>query len=309
MSQQSMVRATLFVVCAASTALAQSSSAAAAAHPGWVQIPGALIRPDCVHEIPNGARVAISGDQVTGDVTLNGVSVGHFDPCPEAPVITRQRATHDPTINGWIEAVQWEVPLKSGDNIDEIVGTWTVPSNPKANGGLVYMFNGIEPTGENWILQPVLQYGSNGSFGGNYWVIASWMVGPNGYAFHSPPETVSPGNTLDGYTWITGTSGSTLDWEVYAYDQTSGAYSWITATTSGLQWNWAFAGVLEAYYISSCSELPASDETVFQNTAVYHGYPSYTYDTASWYGAIYSTGSPSCGYSAFPSGSNQYLFY
>ena len=34
-------------------------------HPGWIQIPGAIIRQDCVYEIPNGAQVS-----ETGDVTL-----------------------------------------------------------------------------------------------------------------------------------------------------------------------------------------------------------------------------------------------
>ena len=27
------------------------------AHPDWVQVPGKLMRADCVHEVPNGARI------------------------------------------------------------------------------------------------------------------------------------------------------------------------------------------------------------------------------------------------------------
>jgi hypothetical protein len=272
-------------------------------HPGWVQIPGELIRPDCVHEIPNGARVETANGQITGDVTLHGVLIAHYDACPEDAVITRPRGRTESlsnppgTGNGWVEASQWDVPLGSSDNIDYMAGDWTVPSNPSSNGALIYLFNGIEPASENWILQPVLQYGSNGAFGGNYWVIASWMVGPNNYAFHSPPETVSPGNSLFGYTEITGTSGSTLDWKVQAQDTTTGAYSWITATTSGLHWTWAFAGVLEAYGVTSCSEFPSNGRAVFTNSAVDHGFPWYDgISPQGWFGASYGYGGPSCSF-------------
>jgi len=37
------------------SAQAQDVNQAIAAHPTWAQLPGELIRPDCVHEIPKGA--------------------------------------------------------------------------------------------------------------------------------------------------------------------------------------------------------------------------------------------------------------
>ncbi|MBV9507016.1 MAG: hypothetical protein JO323_18650 [Acidobacteriia bacterium] len=313
MSRKNMVRAALLAVCVASAALAQGDNAAVnlAAHPGWVQIPGALVPPECVHQIPKGARVVVNGDTITGDVTLNGVSVGHYNPCSQAGIITRPRNGRAPKLpagNGWVESVQEQVPLGSGDNVDYVYGNWTVPTNPPANGGLIYLFNGTEPSNGQWILQPVLQYGSNGLFGGNYWVIASWLVGSNGYYFVSPAENVSPGDTIYGYTWITGVSGGTVYWEVYAYDATNGAGSWITAWTSGLQWNWAYAGVLEAYNITSCSEFPGSDYTIFRDSAAYHGYPSYD-PYANWSGQVWGYGGPSCGFYAAPFGSYAYLFY
>src|ERR1700733_9322953 len=59
-------------------------------HPDWVQVPGELIRPDCVHEVPNGATVEVGSDgQISGDVSLNGVLVAHYDDCSEAPIIPR----------------------------------------------------------------------------------------------------------------------------------------------------------------------------------------------------------------------------
>src|SRR5580658_1091706 len=45
-----------------------NNSRAITDHPGWVQIPGQLIRPNCVHEVPNGARIEFGRDgKVTGD--------------------------------------------------------------------------------------------------------------------------------------------------------------------------------------------------------------------------------------------------
>jgi hypothetical protein len=279
-------------------------------HPDWVQVPGKLVRPECVHEIPSGAKVETKNGQITGDVTLKGEFYAHYEPCAEEAISTRhlgmtKTAGHAPTGNGWVEATQWD---DSGQNVNLIYGYWTVPSAPAASGGLIYLFNGIEPTSENWILQPVLQYGVGYAGGGNYWAIASWLVGPS-YVFHSPLETVNSGDQLFGYTEVTGTSGSTLDWRVEAYDDNTGANSWITATSNGLTWSWAFASVLEAYNINSCSNFPASGATSFIDTEVYQGTSTYTLTNPGWYGAIYGYGGPSCGFGVGVSGTTSTLYY
>jgi hypothetical protein len=274
-------------------------------HPGWVQIPGAIIRQDCVYEIPKGAQVS-----ETGDVTLAGTLIAHYDDCSEQPIRTRPSHGAVPAFkavpgagNGWVEAVQEEVSLSSGDNIDKITGEWVVPSDPTDNGGLIFLFNGLEDTTQNLIIQPVLQFGytscgicvEGGGIGGNYWVIASWMVGKNGY--HSPGERVAPGDTIEGATYITSVSKGTLNWEIKAKDTTSGAFSDIAAFSSGHVWNWAYAGTLEMYGITSCSEFPASGSTTFKDNSVYHGYPKFDSVSSSWYGAVYSYGGPACGFS------------
>ncbi|WP_158821651.1 hypothetical protein [Granulicella sp. S156] len=295
-----------------SMAYAQTiKSQAALVHPDWVQIPGELIRPECVHEIPNGAKVETVEGKITGDVTVNGALLAHYEPCTEEAVATRHpspsenRVAHTPGLNGWVEAAQWD---DTNQNVDLIYGNWTVPSNPSENGGLIYLFNGLEPSVQTYILQPVLQYGSGYAGGGNYWAIASWLVGTN-YVFHSPLETVNPGDSLFGYTEVTGTSGSTLDWRVEGEDETTGAYSWITTSTSGLEWSWAYAAVLEAYGISSCSQLPANLHDTFTGTEVYQGTTSYTLETPGWYGAIYDTGGLSCGFGVGVSGTTSTVYY
>jgi len=293
--------AILSVIASAQTKLTYSQ--AKMAHPDWVQAPGELIRPDCVHEIPNGAMIEAGSDgQPSGDISLNGVRIAHYDACPEAPIVTRalgrsKDLEHDPgTQNGWVEGSQWLVSLGSGDNVDLQDGFWTVPTNPLDDGALIYLFNGIEPGDFSAILQPVLQYGSNGAFGGNYWVIASWYVGPSG--FHSGPETVNPGDQLYGYTQITGDSGGTLSWKVDAQDKTTGAFSYITLQNSGEQWTWALAGILEVYSVSNCNQLPADKKVSFTKSYAYHGYPKYDKLTPSEWSAMYwqNTG-PACKYS------------
>jgi hypothetical protein len=261
--------------------------------------------------------VEVKGDTITGDITLGGVLVAHYEPCPEAPVITRPvggrapNLAHPPGVgNGWVESVQKTVPLYAGDNIDYLAGTWVVPTNPSTPGALNYLFNGIEPANRQWILQPVLQWGSNGSFGGDYWVIASWIVGPNGAAFYSQPQVVSPGDTIAGYTQITAEGAGIIDWQVFAIDITNPAVSWFGIPISAsFQWNWAYAGVLEVYNVTSCSQFPGVpgefNFTDFQNTLLYHGYPNFLSANANaWSGAVYPYGGPSCGFAAFGWGAN-----
>lgn len=270
------------------------------AHPDWVQVPGALVRPECVHEVPNGAKVVIGANgEPTGDVMLKGKLFAHYDACSEAPISTRHPASAElkslkqapvPSFNGWVEDSQESLSLGSSDNIDWESGEWTVPSNPSVNGGTIFFFNGIAPTAQDWILQPVLQYGVSAAGGGNYWAIASWFGGgPSGTYYHSPLVTVTPGDTLYGYSEQTA-SGSTLDYNSEAYDLTSGAYSWISIWSSGLHWTVAYEGVLEVYNVNSCSQLPASDYAYFYDNYVYNGYPGYNYDSPAFVGEVFQSG-------------------
>ena len=278
---------------------------AKAEHPDWVQIPGKLVRPDCVHVLPKGATVEIDSDgNLTGNVTMDGEFLAHYDACPEKAIATRPHVARQnngtsslvqapSTGNGWVEDDQWDVPLSSSDNIDYMQASLVVPSYPSLSGALIYLFNGISDSNEQVIIQPVLQYGSNNLFGGNYWGIASWIVGPDSY-YVSPLETVNPGDVLLGYTQMTSISGNTLYWTSVAKDQTSGAYSYIKVWTSGYHFTWAYRGVLEAYNVNYCANFPASGRAVFGNPIVDHDFPYYRGLTQQWKGAIFGYGGPSC---------------
>jgi hypothetical protein len=265
-------------------AQAQSTSAAVLEHPTWAQLPGALMRPDCVHEIPKGAKVEIATDgSLTGDVTLNGELVAHYDSCSEQAVITRQSAAAQSAVqsaattgSGWVEDDQYNASLTSSDNIDFVGGNFTVPSYPsERNGGqVIYLSNGIDPASHKWFLEAALQYGYNGAFGGNYYTISTWLIGTKA-VYYTTPELVLPGDSLTGYTQMTSKSGSTTSWEVVIQDNYSGAYSIGSYWVSGQHWTWAYAGILQAYNIDACAEFPASGREVFNNSVIAHGFPSF----------------------------------
>lgn len=280
----------------------QSMREAAIEHPNWAQLPGELIRPDCVHEIPKGARVEIGKDgNLTGDVTLNGELIAHYDACPEKAIVTRQHAlpqgvaqAQAKTGNGWVEDDQWNAPLGSSDNIDYMAGNWTVPSYPsEASSQVIYLSNGIEPSSHKWFMEAALQYGFNGAFGGNYYSIATWLMNSS-TAYYSSPEYVNPGDSLSGYTQMTGESGNTTYWEVLIVDNSSGYYSEGSYWVSGQHWTWAYAGILQAYNLSACAEFPASGREVFSKSVVAHGFPYYYGLSPNWTGAIPGYGGPSC---------------
>jgi len=292
-----------------------------AAHSDWVQVPGKLMRADCVHEIPNGAQVVIGEKgEPTGDVMLKGKLFAHYEACSEAPVSTRHLAKDikpvteiqplghvpGPPFSGWVEDSQESLSLAASDNIDWESGEWYVPSAPSVSGGLIYFFNGIAPTAQDWILQPVLQYGVSPAGGGNFWGIASWFVGTGG-AWHSPLETVNAGDTLYGFTEQTAT-GSTLNYTSEAGDLTTGAYSYLNIWSSGLHWTVAYEGVLEVYGVNSCSQLPASGYAYFFDNYVYNGYPGYTYDSPAFVGSVFQSGCSDWTYVYNPS-QYAYLFY
>ena len=197
---------------------------------------------------------------------LKGKVIPHYDSCPEESIDTRHLGSQGGQLpnpsgygDGWVEASQWELSLKSTDNIDSLLGYWYVPGPPAFSGALVFLFNGIESTGGDSIMQPVLQWGNNGNFGGDYYTFASWFVGPksSGYAFYSSPIIVNPGDYLLGNTGQYGVTKSGLSYFVNAADTTTNERTAADVTSNGLHWIWAFSGVLEAYNVTSCGQYPS----------------------------------------------------
>jgi hypothetical protein len=289
-------------------------------HPGWVHVPGELVNPACVHQVPKGAVIEVNQNgQMTGEVTVNGSRYAQYAPCPDAPVVMRpqgQTPNVTPpigTTDGWVETAYRYVSLASTDNIDYLGSNWTVPTAPADGGALIYLFNAIEPSNEEWILQPVLQYGYNDYFGGDYWEFAAWAVGPH-YVFYSDPIEVYVGDVLYGVTQQIGfnTYNDTVYYEVQAQDTSSSRSTWLSGSSKGLHWVYGFDGTLEAYYVTSCSQYPggSSGSTVFSSTAFDHNYSLLTpINPQSWTADVYPNSGPSCGFSVTPNATGSTLDY
>ena len=155
---------------------------------------------------------------------------------------------------GWITYAYWN--NATGTPISRFSTTWTVPAEPQtADGQLIYLFNGIQNS--TMILQPVLQWGNNNAFGGNYWCLSCWYAdGQGGQAFHTAPVRVNPGDVLTGVMAMTGTSGTQ-----HSYSCT---FSGIANTTLNIsnaeELTWC-AQSLEAYSITAASDYPHAFDT------------------------------------------------
>ncbi len=288
-----------------SVAQAQSdASQIALQHPGWIQVPGALVRPDCVHQIPKGAGPRIENGRDTGDVVLHGNIIAHYDPCPEDATIRFAQETSEGSVisnygNGWVEASYWDdTSLGSSDNMDFVGNALTVPSKPTEGGAVIYLFNGIESANGSYLLAPTLQYGNNGVVGGNYWVIVAYFVaGSNTY--YGAAEKVYAGDSLDLFSEIYTVVSGTYGWLVEVEDLTTGTFAYQDASSTGVHWNLAISGGLQVNVVVSCSQFPAS-KAVFSDTVVDHGFPAYHKLSPKWVGKTYAYGGPACGFIVTP---------
>jgi hypothetical protein len=242
----------------------------------------------CVHEIPSGASV----DVQTGDVYLNSATVDHFASCTVSPTTTASVS---------VPPIQWyEWSNANAKNVgslaqfDQLEVSWSVPSEPSNQGGspLIYFFPSVQnqnPMNEGWsgemlLLQPVLQWGNNGVFGGNFWTFSSWGVwgcneqGVNcQYGNANPPLQVSVGDSLTGLLEQTNGFPDLASWYVQAYS--SGLNEYVSFSFENIPASWpkftyAQMGVLEAYgnthgtvpnYTGTicCNNLPSSGNINF----------------------------------------------
>jgi hypothetical protein len=173
---------------------------------------------------------------------------------------------------------------------NNLYGQWIVPTQPASHGGLIYLFNAIETDAHEAILQPVLTWG----YDGYYWEIVAVLGSTDGNYYYSPfLSNVSDGDVILGQTWVTGQSGGTLDWECEVGDANTGRAVWITTTSSGLHWRWAYASALEAYFIQQCNQFPNTTFAQFYNVSVYTGvYPQHNLIANQFSAPLNSNGIP-----------------
>jgi hypothetical protein len=226
--------------------------------------PGGARQRGLVHMIEPG-HVIDGSEGKLRKLSPSGEVAKDFGPLHQRPggaPLMPHNVTHPPRASGavpalgtgWITYAYWQ--NNTGKPITSFATTWVVPPFPATQSGqLIYLFNGIQNS--TMIYQPVLQWGNNGAFGGNYWCVASWYAdGQNGSAFHSQPVQVSPGQTLTGIMALTGQSGSAFSYSC-AFAGIAGS-SLPISNVEELTW---CAQTLEAYNLTKCSDYPNTDDT------------------------------------------------
>ncbi|MBB6113088.1 hypothetical protein SAMN05421821_12910 [Mucilaginibacter lappiensis] len=160
-----------------------------------------------VHQIESGYALTYQGNHLVKVQSQTGKVAEDFGDqlqiqknAEQSKKITSLSTSAVPGLgSGWITNAQNDVAVSG---LTLFTTDWIVPSNPPANNGqLLYLFNGLQDgfTSTSHILQPVLQYGNNSRFGGNYWVINNWYASCQTCpAFYGTPVTVTPGTGLEG---------------------------------------------------------------------------------------------------------------
>lgn len=124
------------------------------------------------------------------------------------PIAIRQ--SMPPSDANWISHATWK--NNTGYAITLFQTTWEVPPAPSsAAEQLIFLFNGMSPEDNSFIVQPVLQWGPSGmdmddnERTGQFWTIASWIVGPQ--AVYTNHIEVKPGQELVGVIALTNVGG------------------------------------------------------------------------------------------------------
>jgi hypothetical protein len=268
---------------------------------GYVITPFGYFHPSCVLKIAEGETLLANRRILQrADGTLENIPACAYPHYAASGPITAAGATkvESPTIDGWVGSES----VTTGTSYGEIVADWVVPPAPaSSNGEIVYFFPGMEDSNDVVsIIQPVLQYGDNGYFGGNDWVIASWNCCPSGITDYSTPVSVNTGDVIQGTVKSTCSAGteSCSTWNITTADETTGGSTTLANSSSeGQTFNWAFGGVLEAYNISQCSDYPPNGGIFFFNLALYD-YNFNQISSPAWSGTDWASGAtPQCSYS------------
>lgn len=236
---------------------------------GYVITPFGYFHRSCVRSVAEGDTLLADGriQHADGTVDLNAPVCGYPHYSPDGSVALESQGMVEkctPTTGGsWIESIGATTLTSYG----ELSATWTVPPSPISDDNqLLYFFPGFQdcPNVVS-ILQPVLQWGKNNKFGGNYWVVASWNCCMKGIVWHSTPLGVNVGDTILGAITPTCRSGRNCPtWNVVSEDVTTGWKTTLAKTSAnGQVWNWAFGAVLEVYNVVQCSDYPANLELPF----------------------------------------------
>jgi hypothetical protein len=245
----------------------------------YVITPMGYFHPSCVQELSEGDIVrrdekAIEHKDGSFD-SVHSCEFPHYSPAGEKVPLEGEGPAAEEKVASDVddaapppyiahEYIELETMKKHPTNTyyGELRANWIVPPAPTSHDGqTIFFFPGLEdyrPNVTTTILQPVLGWNATPAFK-NVWSLASWNCCVNGTVMHSSFIPTSAGDTIFGVMVCTRPgSPRCSSFNVNTYDQTTGKMTELKQTSSfGLYFNWAFAGALEVYRVSQCSDYPA----------------------------------------------------
>jgi hypothetical protein len=266
----------------------QAGASSALADDPLVSTPDGPRYRSCVHEVPNGARIDLDGV-----VTRPDGSKFQIPRCAH-PV---RPGRSQPTTHGWVESVR----LYTGSYFHQVTANWTVPGRPEGSYGsseTFYTFPGM--VNGIYVIQPVLQYGSSGAGGGEYWTMASWRCASGPDCYHSPLiGNVQSGHTMAGSVSASNCSGGYCDWTITTTDVTTGGTTTYTVRDTD-NYSDGVGGAMEIWNLGSCNQLPPGVWYTNVSFLDNSGNPV----TPGWNPSYDTSVVPQCGYQATGSGTN-----
>ncbi len=230
---------------------------------GIVTTPWGTAPASCVHAIGSGVVSVVHGSNGLIVVTYANGKVSYFQSCSKS---SGDEST--PVTNNWVETGYAEL-----SPITSIQAHFIVPTAPSSNDNqIIYLFPATQNCFSNcgnyvFIIQPVLQWGNNGAFGGPYYVLASWWVDSNGNYLYSKAINVSPNDKLVGVQKSSSCNSSyTCNWSITGKDVTTTTKT--TLQKSALAEQTVVFMTLEVYGVVSCKDYPASGHTTFTGIQV-----------------------------------------
>lgn len=269
---------------------AEQVAISASSDTGVVQTPVGPLPRACVHQVPAGDLV-----EESGRVTRPDKSIYQINSCPstmhsQTPWSAGLSQLQGPAITGWLES-SWQVATAGFREID---ARWVVPHVPYGtmSGSLYYAFPGL--TDSRYVTQPVLQYGYNGLWGGDYYTLASWKWHDNSDCTPSSTHlNVTAGDVIQGSITSSGcVTGTSCNWTITATDSNT-ASSAILNIAGSDSYTTAWGGVVEVDTLNNCDSYPPPSIS-FGSIKVYDN--THTQITPSWSTTFNSTGTPQCGY-------------
>jgi hypothetical protein len=231
----------------------------------YIATPNGYYHKDCVHQVPDGT--VIDDQFVTApDGTRDALPIcehGHYASLADIGTL-RSEVAQAPAGDGW----QAAMIKTTGSFYREISASWAVPTAPTVQSNqIIFMFPGLE-TSKFRIVQPVLQWGSDGldSGSGPYWAIAAWDCPPagGGLCFNSAAARVNVGDVITGSAKGTNcTTAGVCDWSIKISDSKNHATEMKVHHES---LKMTIAGVALETYSATCSEYPSSGAEAFDVT-------------------------------------------